>query len=168
MKKDKGSRWGPWIQRRLHKEGEIRRANCVSRTCSPSFLRLLPRTAKAPHLHVPEEPDHLLQRVTGLVRKGPSGETSLGKPHGHLVAVAAKGGPLRAHQADSSIRWRLSSNGRPVLVTGTRGSAVRLPYAPRRVGSRTSRSQSPTRLTTRAVSMRTSPGKAEIHQAESR
>jgi len=41
-------------------------------------------------------------------------------------------------------------------------------YAPRRVGSRTSRSQSPTRLTTSAVSMRTRPGRAEIHQAESR
>src|SRR5215472_9061810 len=41
-------------------------------------------------------------------------------------------------------------------------------YSPRRVGSRTSRSQSPARLITMEVIMRTRPGKVEIHHAESR
>ena len=42
------------------------------------------------------------------------------------------------------------------------------PYSPRKVGSSTSRSQSPVRLITMEVIMRTTPGQVEIHQAESR
>jgi hypothetical protein len=41
-------------------------------------------------------------------------------------------------------------------------------YSPRKVGSSTSRSQSPVRLITMEVIMRTTPGEVEIHQAESR
>src|SRR6185369_2950660 len=50
------------------------------------------------------------------------------------------------------------------VLRGARGHG----YSPRSVGSSMSRSQSPVRLTASDVTIRTRPGKVEIHQAESR
>src|SRR5262250_863860 len=94
---------------------------------------------------VARHPEHPPVVALELLRHG-RGDDGQGKPQGHR------------HTPESS----------HALIVSCPRRDVKEGYSPRRVGSSTSRSQSPARLITMEVIMRTRPGKVEIHHAESR